>query len=220
MMYIQVAGDTHSRAWIPQFMKNRGLLGRGRPRNWKQPMESINQTLYTRTCAWWRHFIISNRMHFTLRKVKLSRARAILHKRRHISLFTCMVSLFTSQISLFTCIISLFTCKISLFTCIVSLFTCQISIFTCMISLFTCQISQFSRARLVFSRARSVFSGARSVFSRARSVFSRARSVFSQQQNCYAWAWVGWVHVRGTWLFLRQLKKQWLTSMAYWFLFS
>ena len=168
MMYIQVAGDIHSRAWIPQFMKNRGLLGRGRPRNWKQPMKSINQTLYTRTCAWWRHFIISNRMHFTLRKVKLSRARVILHKRSQ--LFTC-------QISLFTCMVSLFTCQISLFTCMVSLFTCQISLLTCQISLFTCMISLFST------------------------------------KNCYTWAWVGWVHVRGTLLFLRQLKKRWLNYL-------
>ena len=140
MMYIQVAGDTHSRAWIPQFMKNRGLLGRGRPRNWKQPMKSINQTLYTRTCAWWRHFI---------------KIESVLHKRRklftcQISLFTCKISLFTRQISLFTCMISLFTCMISLFTCQTSLFTCQISLFTCQISLFMCKISLFSTKNMLY----------------------------------------------------------------------
>ena len=30
-MYIQVAGDTHSRACIPQLMKNTGFFGEGRP---------------------------------------------------------------------------------------------------------------------------------------------------------------------------------------------
>ena len=71
IMYIQVAGDTHSLAWIPQFMKKTGLFGEDWPfscniskkkKLWIQKKNTHSNenrsTLYRRgftlIACWWR----------------------------------------------------------------------------------------------------------------------------------------------------------------------